>query len=66
MDAPNHNEAGADWTHAVRPEGEGHGCPESQPYARFNKGGLVMVSMDWLLRHRQTKVAATDRPIPNR
>jgi len=24
-----------------------------------------MVSMDWLLRHRQTKVAATDRLIPN-
>ena len=48
-----------------RPEGEGHGCPESKPYARFDEGGLVMVSMDWLLRHRRTKVAETDRPIPN-
>jgi len=24
-----------------------------------------MESMDWLLRHRQTKVAATDRSSPN-
>jgi putative transposase len=24
-----------------------------------------MVSMGWLLRHRRTKVAVTDRPIPN-
>jgi hypothetical protein len=36
-----------------------------KPYARFDEGGLVMVSMDWLLRHRRTKVAATDRLIPN-
>jgi len=36
-----------------------------KPYARFDEGGLVMVSMDWLLRHRQTKGAATDRLIPN-
>jgi len=33
------------------------------PYARFDEGGLVMESMDWLLRHRLTKGAATDRPI---
>jgi len=37
--------------------------PESKPYARFDEGGLVMESMDWLLRHRLTKGAATDRPI---
>jgi len=36
-----------------------------KPYARFDEGGLVMVSMDWLLRHRQTKGAETDRLIPN-
>jgi len=36
-----------------------------KPYARFDEGGLVMVSMDWLLRHRRTKVAETDRPTPN-
>jgi len=36
-----------------------------KPYARFDEGGLVMVSMGWLLRHRQTKVAETDRPTPN-
>jgi len=36
-----------------------------KPYARFDEGGLVMVSMDGLLRHRRTKVAETDRPIPN-
>ncbi len=24
-----------------------------------------MVSMDWLVRHRQTKEAETDRPVPN-
>jgi len=34
-----------------------------KPYARFDEGGLVMVSMDWLLRHRQTKEAETDRPV---
>jgi len=36
-----------------------------KPYARFDEGGLVMVSMDWLLRHRLTKEAGTDRLIPN-
>jgi len=46
-------------------QGEGHGHPESKPYARFDEGGLVMASMDWLLRHRQTKGAATDRSISN-
>ena len=35
-----------------------------KPYARFDEGGLVMVSMDWLLRHRRTKGAETDRLIP--
>jgi len=34
-------------------------------YARFDEGGLVMVSMGWLLRHRRTKGAGTDRLIPN-
>jgi len=34
-----------------------------KPYARFDEGGLVMESMDWLLRHRLTKGAATDRPM---
>jgi len=34
-----------------------------KPYARFDEGGLVMESMYWLLRHRQTKEVATDRPI---
>jgi len=29
------------------------------------RGGLVMAPMDWLLRHRRTKVAATDRLISN-
>ncbi len=46
-------------------QGEGHGCPESKPYARFDEGGLVRVSMDRLVRHRQTKGAETDRSIPN-
>jgi len=36
-----------------------------KPYARFDEGGLVMVFMDWLLRHRRTKVVATDSLIPN-
>ncbi len=36
-----------------------------KPYARFDEGGLVMAFMDWLLRHRQTKEAETDRLIPN-
>jgi hypothetical protein len=36
-----------------------------KPYARFDEGGLVRVSMGWLLRHRRTKVAETDRSIPN-
>jgi len=35
-----------------------------KPYVRFDEGGLVKDSMDWLLRHRQTKGAETDRPIP--
>jgi len=33
-----------------------------KPYARFDEGGLVKLSMKWLLRHRQTKGAETDRP----
>ncbi len=36
-----------------------------KPYARFDEGGLVKAPMDWLLRHRQTKGAETDRLIPN-
>jgi len=35
-----------------------------KPYVRFDEGGLAKNSMDWLLRHRQTKGAETDRPIP--
>ena len=35
-----------------------------KPYVRFDEGGLAKESMDWLLRHRQTKGAETDRPIP--
>jgi len=35
-----------------------------KPHARFDEGGLAKDSMDWLLRHRQTKGAGTDRPIP--
>ena len=35
-----------------------------KPYVRFDEGGLAKDSMDWLLRHRQTKGAETDRPIP--
>jgi len=42
----------------------GKPCP-GKPYARFDKGGLVMASMAWLLRHRRTKVAETDRLILN-
>ena len=33
-----------------------------KPYARFDEGGLVTLSMEWLLRHRRTKGAETDRP----
>ena len=33
-----------------------------KPYARFDEGGLVKLSMKWLLRHRQTKGTETDRP----
>jgi hypothetical protein len=36
-----------------------------KPYARFDEGGLVKAPMDWLLRHRQTKGAETDRSISN-
>ncbi len=43
-----------------RPEGESRRL-ESKPQARFDEGGLVM---DWLLRHRRTKGAGTDRSIP--
>ncbi len=32
-----------------------------KPYARFDEGGQVSVAMVGLLRHRQTKEAATDR-----
>ena len=32
-----------------------------KPYARFDEGGLVKLSMKWLLKHRQTKGAETDR-----
>ena len=35
-----------------------------KPYVRFDEGGLAKGSMGWLLRHRQTKGAETDRPIP--
>jgi len=35
-----------------------------KPHARFDEGGLTKDSMEWLLRHRQTKGAETDRPIP--
>ena len=31
-----------------------------KPYARFDEGGQVSVTMVGLLRHRQTKGAATD------
>jgi hypothetical protein len=33
-----------------------------EPYARFDEGGLATVTMGRLVRHRQTKGAATDRP----
>ena len=33
-----------------------------EAHARFDEGGLVKSSMEWLLRHRQTKGAETDRP----
>jgi hypothetical protein len=32
-----------------------------KPYARFDEGGQVNVTMIGLLRHRQTKGTATDR-----
>jgi hypothetical protein len=34
-------------------------------HARFDEGGLVRSTKEWLLRHRQTKGAETDRRIPN-
>ncbi len=36
-----------------------------KPYARFDEREWVMVSLDWLVRHRQTKEAETDRPVPD-
>ncbi len=30
-------------------------------YARFDEEGLVKLSMEWILRHRQTKGTETDR-----
>ena len=33
------------------------------PHARFDEEGLVRSTMEWLLRHRQTKEAETDRLI---
>ena len=35
-----------------------------KPHARFDEGGLAKDSMGWLFRHRQTKGAETDMPIP--
>jgi hypothetical protein len=35
-----------------------------KPYARFDERGLAKDSMGWLFRHRQTKGAETDMPIP--
>ena len=31
------------------------------PHVRFDEEGLVRSTMEWLLRHRQTKGAETDR-----
>jgi hypothetical protein len=31
------------------------------PHARFDEEGLVRLTMEWLLRHRHTKEAETDR-----
>ncbi len=33
-----------------------------KPYARFDEGGQGNVAMVWILRHRRTKGAVTDRP----
>ncbi len=32
-----------------------------KPHVRFDEEGLVRLTMEWLLRHRQTKEAETDR-----
>jgi len=34
-----------------------------KPYARFDEGGLAIISMYSLVRHRRSKVAETDRLI---
>ncbi len=34
-------------------------------HARFDEEGLVKLTMEWLLRHRQTKGTETDKWIPN-
>ena len=34
-------------------------------HARFDEEGLVKLTMEWLLRHRQTKGAETDRRFLN-
>jgi len=34
-----------------------------EPHARFDEGGLVETVMEGLIRHRQTKEAATDKLI---
>jgi len=34
---------------------------ENLPFARFDEEGLVKLTMEWLLRHRQTKGAGTDK-----
>lgn len=32
-------------------------------HARFDEEGLVKLTMEWLLRHRQTKGAETDKQL---
>ena len=34
-----------------------------KPHARFDEEGLVKLTMEWLLRHRQTKGAETDKQL---
>ncbi len=34
-----------------------------KPHARFDEEGLVKLTMEWLLRHRQTKGAGTDKQL---
>jgi len=34
-----------------------------KPHVRFDEEGLVKLTMEWLLRHRQTKGAETDKQL---